>query len=150
MGRGLPIVLLLVLIGLSAAAPPAPYQAGQVWEYHTRPGDDGSLLKIQSVETDPADAKKAPIYHITVIGVHFHGSPLAGAIGHLPVAGSTLDASVTRPYQGAAEFPGDDQGIAEWRRAQGGVFTIAVAEIIEVLDKNTRPAPLAGGSTSRQ
>jgi hypothetical protein len=142
-------LLPLALIGLSAETPPAPYQAGQVWEYQTRPGDEGSLLKIQSIDSDPAYAKVAPIYHITVIGVHFHGSPMASAIQHLPVSRHTLDESVTHIHDGEAEFPSADDGIAQWRSAKGGVFTIAVAEIIEVVDKTALPPPVTNGGANQ-
>jgi hypothetical protein len=37
--------------GAMAATPTVDrYAEGQVWEYQTRPGDQGSLLKIQKIE----------------------------------------------------------------------------------------------------
>ena len=138
-------LLPLALLGLSAATPLERYQAGQVWEYHTRSGDEGSLLKIQSIESDPVYAKLAPIYHITVIGVHLGGAPVATDVRHFPVSSQTLDASVTRLHQGNVEFPSPDEGIAEWRRAKGGVFTISVADIIEFVDHRVRAQ--SGSST---
>ena len=142
----------VLLIGLSAATPPSPYQAGQIWEYHTRPGDEGSLLKIQSIERDPAYAKLAPIYHITVIGVHLGGVLVGSNVGHLPVSSHTLDVSVTRLHAGAAVFPSADEGIAQWRREKGGVFTISVAEIVAIVDQTigSRSGSLPGGGANQK
>jgi hypothetical protein len=137
-------------VSLSAAAPPSTqphvYAAGQVWEYRTRPGDEGSLLKIQKVEDLPSSAPIGPVYHISIIGLHFHGQPAgAGGIQHLPVSRVTLDASVTRLSQSRADFPSADAGIAEWRRAKGGVFTIPISQIVDVLEQMLRNAPPPGG-----
>lgn len=111
------------------------YREGQVWEYRTRREDEGSLLRIQRIETPPASANHSPIYHISVIGVHFHGAPLAGELAHLPVSRETLDASVTRLSTASVAFPDAEPGIAEWRSAQGGVFTIPLAEIITSVER---------------
>ena len=116
-----------------ASHPPA-YQAGQVWEYRTRPADAGSLLKIQKIETDPEAAKYGPIYHISIVGLHLFGQPAASAIAHLPVSRSVLDESVTRLVTSDAEFPDVEEGIANWREAKGGVFTIPVDEIVMTVD----------------
>ena len=121
---------------LAAAVAPHPqaYQAGQVWEYRTRPADAGSLLKIQKIETDPETARYGPIYHISVVGVHLFGQSAASAIAHLPVSRSVLDESVTRLVTSNAEFPDVEEGIASWREANGGVFTIPVDEIVMTVD----------------
>ena len=55
-------LMLLAAISLGvmgATAPSHDYAAGQVWEYHTRPGDEGSLLRIQKVEQLEKIAKHA-------------------------------------------------------------------------------------------
>src|SRR4051794_3852276 len=128
------------LVAVAIAAPnPAPehaeYAAGQGWEYRTRSEDTGSLLRIQRIETNPAFAKYGPIYHISVIGVHFTNTPLSGELQHLPVSRETLDASVTRLSSASVAFPNAEAGIAEWRSAQGGVFTIPLADIINVVEQ---------------
>jgi hypothetical protein len=135
-------ILLAVLLGAQAQAPqPATasrYAEGQVWEYRTRPGDEGSLLKIQRVEPWPAGGA-AQVYHISVIGVRLGGRP-RNQIQHLPVSSATLDASVTRLSGSRAAFPSPDEGIAMWREAQGGVFDIPLAEIIGIADRQI-PGP---------
>jgi hypothetical protein len=106
------------------------YAVGQVWEYTNRPQDGGSLIKIQRIEELPG---LGTVYHISMIGVRIGGEPQAA--GHLPVSRKTLDASVIRLSGSAAEFPDASEGIAEWRKAKGGVFTITLAEIADVLEK---------------
>jgi hypothetical protein len=142
--------LLLALLFVNAAGPPAAseaarYREGQVWEYRTRPGDEGSLLKIQRVEDWPAGGR---VYHISVIGVHFGGQTAPTELQHLPVSARTLDASVTRLSTRDVAFPSADQGIGIWRENRGGVFDIPLVEILGVVEgqiggplRRQEPAP---------
>lgn len=137
----------LAALILAAAAPqPAPkpavrtYAEGQVWEYRTRPGEGKSLLKIQKIETPPEDPARRPVYHISIIRLKLAPN-IVGFLPHAPVSRETLDSSVTRLSRKRATFPDVRPGIAEWRRAQGGVFTVTVAAIVELLDQSTRGVP---------
>ncbi|RHW16788.1 hypothetical protein D1610_13755 [Sphingomonas gilva] len=127
--RWLPLAVWLIIAAPVAAEDDVSrYAAGQVWEYRTRAGEEGSLLKIQQVEQAP----RGTVYHISLIGLSFgRGMPHGGELGHMPVSRETLDASVTRLSDSKAEFPDPASGIAAWREAEGGVFTIPVAEIVE-------------------
>lgn len=127
----------MALAGLTGFAEPDRYAAGQVWEYQTRPGDEGSLLKIQRIETiGPADrAHRA--YHISVIGFRLRNPEMQTVLQHSPVSRESLDASVTRLGDQSAEFPDPAGGIAQWKADNGGVFTLTVAEIIELIDRQT-------------
>lgn len=92
-------LLLALLLVLPADPPIAPeptrFAEGQVWEYRTRPGDEGSLLKIQRVEAGPDGSA---IYHISVIGVRLGGQ--AGVqLQHLPVSAETLNGSHAGGFQ---------------------------------------------------
>lgn len=124
--------LATVAIMVCAQAPAPKYAAGQVWDYHTRPQDAGSRLKIQQVEL--LDGR--PVYHISIIGVHFQRRDVLGTLPHLPVSDITLDASVTSVSTAAADFPvsSAQEGIAEWRQANGGVFTIPISQILQIAD----------------
>ena len=118
------LVLVLLACMLTAGfAPPDRYAVGQVWEYETRPQDTGSLLKIQKIEPY-GDAK---VYHISIIGLSVNGQ--ITAIHHTPVTQEVLNASVTRLGDQAAVFPKADEGIAEWRRAKGGVFSHQLCDL---------------------
>lgn len=98
------------------------YAEGQIWEYRTRPEDEGSLLKIQKIELLPAFANVGPVYHVSVIGLNFKDVPLEDSIQHLPLSKASLDASVTSLSSSQAVFPDPDEGIAEWKQNYGNVF----------------------------
>ena len=132
-GGTLAIGLLLAGILLSAEAKPPRYAAGQIWTYHTRPQDAGSLLKIQRIE--PYGSTQ--VYHISVVGVHFANQQLSGELPHLPVSEATLDNSVIALAPAAKQFPDldVDAGIAQWRAAKGGIFTITIAEAVSLVEQ---------------
>lgn len=134
--KSLAAILLAVatLITLTGFVEPDRYAAGQVWEYRTRPSDGGSLLKIQQVENH---AIMGPVYHISVIGIRLQNPEMHPELPHTPVSRETLDASVTRLSTKSPAFPNPDEGIALWRGDRGGVFTIPVSEIIEIVDGQT-------------
>lgn len=126
------IALILLMFGPLAPAVAqdgaARYAAGQVWEYRTRAVDAGSLLRIHSIEPSPA----GEVYHISLIGLGYgRGMAHGGEFGHMAVSRETLDKSVTRLSASKAAFPDPTEGIAQWRGAKGGVFTISIAEIID-------------------
>lgn len=137
----LKVMLLLAMVVGSAVQGPAGsrYAEGQVWEYRTRPGEEGSLLKIQRVELPPGTGPGAEIYHISIIGLHLNGQT---ELQHAPVSREALDASVTRLSDSRVAFPDVMQGISEWREARGGVFTIPVAQIAQIVDQAIRRASL--------
>lgn len=115
----------------AAAEPQSTYSVGQIWSYHHRPSDKGSLVRIASIEgTD--DGK---IYHVSLIGLQFSCNGDARNISHLPVSETTMRNSLIASVKSDAEFPDAGEGIAEWRRAEGGVFTLGMAEIVDVLEQ---------------
>ena len=112
-------------------ASPARYAEGQVWEYKTRPQDAGSLAKIQKIEESP----HGTIYHISLIRIHIRPNE-SDVLQHAPVSEQTLNDSVTKQVADPGTFPDATAGIAEWRNARGGVFTISIGEIAEVLSRS--------------
>lgn len=106
------------------------YSVGQVWEYRTRPQDVGSLLKIQKIEAW-ADG---PVYHLSIVDVNVGGRQID--VQHVPVSRQTLDASVMRLTASTRPFPDATEGIAIWREDRGGVFTVPVARIAQVIDES--------------
>lgn len=133
LGKSLLALALLVSAGAAAAR---DYAVGQVWQYHVRSGDEGSLLRIQAIETPAGYEKYGPIYHISVIGVHFPGVPGGQPIGHLPVSRETLEASVTQLSPSKDAFPDWQEGVKLWRADRGGVFTISLAEIVTIVERS--------------
>jgi hypothetical protein len=110
------------------------YSAGQIWAYKTRPSDRNSLLKIQQVENHPT---LGPVYHISIIGIHLSDATAGSQIDHSPVSQATLDMSTTHLVKSDVVFPDPAPGIAQWRNANGGIFTISVAEIVDFVDQQT-------------
>ena len=131
-------LIMVTAAGTPAQAATATYAVGQVWEYKARPQDAGSLLKIQNI----TELKNHQVYHVSVIGVHLRAPGIAGVLPHMPVSRATLDASVIKLSASKAAFPTSavDEGIAEWQRARGGVFTIPMSQIIEIIDEQTSKA----------
>ena len=131
---------------ISGAMAPPKYAVGQIWNYHTRPQDVGSLVKIQQFEM--MDGK--PVYHVSIIGVHLGRRDVVGTLPHLPVSDVTLDASVTQQSVKTGDFPESvAEGMAEWRRAHGGGWTIPLDQIVEVVDAQLRAAELPLTGTQR-
>lgn len=131
--------LLALLVG--AAPPRAGYAESQVWEYKTRSGDDGSLIKIQKIEPYPTPQSTGKVYHISVIGLHIKSQPLASEVQHLPVSKATLDVSLTKLSDSTAIFPNASEGRAMWREANGGIFTIPLSDVMDVVEKAYDQAP---------
>lgn len=136
-GRRLAVLGLatIALTALTGFQEPNRYAVGQVWEYQTRPGDEGSLLKIQRIERAPG--RRDLVYHISVIGFRLSNPDVLPVLHHSPVSRATLDASVTRLSSSTAEFPDPSEGIAVWKRNNGGVYDIPVARIIEAIERQT-------------
>ena len=132
-------LLILASFGWLAGAPAAApaYAEGQVWEYRTRPQDEGSHAKIQLIEKI---GNGETVFHVSLVGVRL-GEDAAGQIQHLPVSRETLDASLTRLSDRAIHFPVIAQGHAQWREAKGGVFTIPLAEIATIAENALSGAP---------
>ncbi|WP_420472156.1 hypothetical protein [Brevundimonas sp. FT23042] len=132
---GVVLTALAAFTGLTGFQAPERYAVGQVWEYRTRPGDEGSLLKIQRIEAFGPPERGEHVYHISVIGFRLRNG--GTVLEHSPVSQETLDASATRPGNQTVEFPDPANGILDWKAHNGGVFTITVAEIIELIDRQT-------------
>ena len=113
------------------------YAEGQVWQYHARPGDTGSTLQINKIEI----AGTREIFHLSVMDVCLENPMVSGGVTselpHFPVSRETLDKSVTSLLAAPPRLIDYQDGYQEWRRAfdagEGGVFTISVAEIVEVV-----------------
>lgn len=125
---------------LGGAAPADRFAAGQVWSYKARPQDANSLIKIQRVELVNAQR----VFHVAVSAVHLRNGGVTD-LPHLPVAEESLEASdiARRNDVFPVGLADTDEGIAEWRRAEGGVFTVPFAEIVEIVDRTLSGGPPA-------
>ena len=116
----------IMLMGFQAPA----LQVGQVWSYDTRPKDAGSLLKIQKISQKDGQ----PVYHISLIGVRVGGKSID--VHHMPFTAEALNESINRLVADPGRFPDAEDAIAQWRKADGGVFTIRVKSATELLEQS--------------
>ncbi|MDQ0468247.1 hypothetical protein [Labrys wisconsinensis] len=124
---------------MSAEAAPRKYKVGQVWEYRARDQDKGSLLKIRRIDADIVSAKIGFIYHISIVGITWADERIPPTLAHAPLSGPALDASVTRLSTQSPDFPSATEGIAAWKRAKGGVWTVPVADVVDAVDRTQKP-----------
>src|SRR5262249_14963687 len=131
--------LLLVLSLLMSQAQATDFAEQQVWSYRTRKGEEGSTLLINKVENDP---NLGQIFHISVAKVRVRNrhapSGVIDELPHFPVSKQTLEASCTKLVGKSAPNPEYVEGYNEWKRAfdqgKAGVFTISVAEIVQIVE----------------
>ena len=132
---------LFLLVAFMTDSSAQQFAQGQVWEYSPRPGETGSTLLINKVESDP---KLGPIFHISVRAVKVKNtrapSGLTTELPHFPVSMKTLQSSVTRQLRLEPPNPEYMEGYATWPKAfdqgKAGIFTIPVAEIVDVIEKS--------------
>lgn len=110
------------------------FEPGQVWTYRTRPDEEVSrviVCRVDSHETDNA------IIHIFVEGVAIAGAHTA--ISHAPICEKALRESVLSLESMRESLPGYEEGYKTWQTSydegDAGVFTISVAECVEVIEE---------------
>ncbi len=104
-----------------------------MWEYKTRPGETGSLLRIAKVDRAP---KLGDVFHISIVGVKVKGPKgILIELPHAPVARVALEKSVTKLSTSNVSFPDFQPGYADWKSAKGGVFNVSVAEIVSFVEQ---------------
>jgi hypothetical protein len=113
------------------------FRPGQVWQYKTRPHERSSTLTILKFESLP---KVGTIIHVRVDKVRLRnctGGPEPDNFQHMPFARDAIEHSVTKLAKEGG-VPDFQAGYDEWRSACGGVYTITVAETIQVAEDTFR------------
>jgi hypothetical protein len=142
-----PIVVAMMLLSTQAGlvaqkepcAVPAPakddkYVPGQVWSYKTRPGESLSTVTILRVESLP---KAGVVIHVRIDGIQFKnctGGPAPSRIEHAPFARKAIDESTTRLLRTESAVPDHEVGYQDWLVHCGGVYTIGLAQMVDVDD----------------
>lgn len=143
------LLLTVVLLGVASQVTARDFAAGELWSYHTRPGEEESLVLIDFVETVP---KLGDVYHISVLKVHLpswkDSSRPETDLPHFPVLKETLEKSLVARVGNRAPLEAYRRGYDTWRSAfdagKAGAFTISIAEIIDVVEQTiskNRPKP---------
>jgi hypothetical protein len=136
----LSIVAAIMLLGAEpgSVAPPAKpsLEAGQIWKYASRPGEDASKLTILQID-QPVDGQT--IVHIGISGLHIKSKDAPGGfvteIQHVPIEKSALEKSLTELIGKAPKLPDFADGYREWKETDGGAFKGSVAEAIAFGEK---------------
>jgi hypothetical protein len=129
----------LMMVGAAAiCATPAlaealAFEAGQVWTLKA-PMEPTARIRVGRVEDDGATI------HISLWDVRPPVPQPSGALGrplwasHLPISSTALARSVDQLVRDVPpEHLDFEPGYRHWREANGGVFTITVAEIVDVI-----------------
>jgi hypothetical protein len=127
--------LLILVPGLSVCTTARPQRAfapGQVWSVKSA---QPTSVKAVIGRVEPFNGG-GMVIHVSLIDVPIPaGLPNAGgttAIGHMPFDQAAFSASVGRLVgANAATDPAFESGYAQWRAAQGGVFTISIPQALE-------------------
>lgn len=120
-------------IAAAQAADTAVFQPGQMWTVKN------SDIRIVVGRVEPF-AKGKTAVSISVLNVPC--PPEAGCkttiVAHAPFDAEVLAGSVDKLVSTSAQTaPQFDQGYANWKQANGGVFTVPVSKLPEILFKTT-------------
>ncbi|MGM1430715.1 hypothetical protein ACS126_15770 [Sphingobacterium lactis] len=118
------------------------YEVGQEWCYHTRGGEEQSLVTIVKIEDDE---KYGPIIHIAVSGVLIknlkYPNGVLEEIFHLPLVEGALRNSTTKLNRSNVHLPDYEFGYVRWKtafdREEAGCFAIPLREIVQWLEDGT-------------
>lgn len=122
-------------------------EAGQVWTYTARPGEEASRLTV--LQIDPHE-KFGEIVHVCVTGVAqknpFAPGGVSSVIGHMPFSVAAVEESVLALEASGVPLPEYRSGYDQWKTAfdagKGGVFTIPVAQAVQYCEEalaNAKP-----------
>jgi hypothetical protein len=151
------LLFLAAVISMTTSASARDFEAGQLWSYHSRPGDDASLILINLVESV---AKLGPVYHISVLRVHLpswkDSSRPETDLPHFPVLKVALEKSVVAHVGDRAPFDAYRNGYDTWRAAladgRAGAFTVTIAEVVAMVEatvEKNRPRQLSDKTQER-
>jgi len=118
------------------------FKVGQVWNYKTRPTEDGSSLVILKVETAPG---WKTIVHVGITGLKIRTPKgIQDVVPHMPFDESAVKESVTAKVSDSGKLTNFQKGYELWRDAassgKGGVFTISVADAVATIEEGLNKA----------
>jgi hypothetical protein len=125
------------------------FQPGQVWTYHTRPGEEKSRLVVCKVDWD---IHVGYVVHIAIADVviknRFERGGVMHNVPHMPFAEEALKRSVVAQVAEGATLPAYEEGYNSWRQAyeegEATGWSVTVAECLDGLEQAIN-APGPGG-----
>jgi hypothetical protein len=117
-----------------------PFAAGQVWRYESRVEEPNATVTICRIET----LGDKSVVHVSLNNLQLKNPQTAtgfqDSLPHLPMDEAVLRECVTELIEENAPLPDYEQGYTQWKEAQGGVWTLPLAEIVDAIE-STIPAP---------
>lgn len=117
----------------------AQIAAGQVWTFKDAPADTARVA-IYKIETlGSKEAVHVSVYNLPREGV------FTGEISHMPFERQALEASLDRLTNDTApSFKNAEEGYRTWQNANGGIFTLSLAQAVAyVVEMTTQATPFA-------
>jgi hypothetical protein len=119
------------------------FKPGQVWRYAAREHEEQSRVHILRIDSNRT---VGDIVHIAISGVRIERSDASSAyitnISHVPVSPQALESSDLSLESELEEIPDFEEGYRIWREAfdsgDAGIFSIPVAEIVDVMEQTMR------------
>ncbi len=118
------------------------FHPGDIWEYKTRAGEEGSRLTVLKVDSSP---ELGAIVHIAVDNLTWRDcqdNAVAESIPHMPFARKAVDASVTRRIGTTQSIPDYKPGYKLWKedysKGHAGIYVIEVQNAVSVAETNWR------------
>jgi hypothetical protein len=116
------------------------FSVGDVWEYHTREGEEHSRVTIVRLDASP---ELGMIVHIAVEGIRLtncNNGPEPNNVPHMPFSRKAFESSVTKKIDSGHALPsGWKDGYGEWKSAysagKAGIYLISIAEAVGVAEK---------------
>ncbi len=151
------LLLLLSVVLMSASVDAqeteAKYKPGQKWSYKTRPGEEDSYLIVLKVDKD---AKLGNIIHIALRKLKMKNElsrdgSVSENVNHMPFSQEALDKSGLKLLEEKTDLPDFAEGYQMWREAfdagRGGVYSITVAEVVNVMETGLNRRTVVIGGT---
>lgn len=118
-----------------------PFAPGQVWRYQNRLQEPESTVTICKLETSGDKS----VVHVSLSNLQLKNPQTATGfqeeMPHLPMDEATLRACVVELIEENASLPDYEAGYNQWKEAQGGVWTLPLAEIIDAIEATIPPKP---------
>ncbi len=118
------------------------FEAGQIWKFHARPGEEAARIAILAVRNDD---RIGQICSIAIGGVAIPNPHLDGGVQetlpHAPITSAVLADAVIEleAIDGpTAQHPDFTESYGQWavlfEKGEAGVFTISPAEILDTIE----------------
>ena len=125
-----------LIFSLLTFAGPPKFHEGQRWSYKTRKGEEKSTVLILKIEEHP---KLGVIFHVRLDGLRIANPAKSESphqtLEHTPISREAFAASVIKLLDEKAKIPDFSAGYEDWKKANGGVFTLPLAKIVETIEQ---------------